>query len=148
MSLVEINWRPDRRETRRFAFSHMIGFILIAWAVWFFAGSWQATRQTGHFVWGPLPLLWGIPLLVGLVSLLGPAFARPFYLLWMALAWVIGTLVSGIVLALFYYLVVTPTGLLLRLFRYDPLCLRARPGVSGWVDRRRPYDRRSGQRMF
>jgi len=35
-----------------------------------------------------------------------------------------------------------------RLFRYDPLRLRARPGVSGWVDRRRPYDRRSGQRMF
>jgi ABC-type uncharacterized transport system permease subunit len=51
-------------------------------------------------------------------------------------AWPIGFVVSHVVLALVYYLVVTPIGLVMRMVGYDPMSRRSDgDGASRWVPR-------------
>ena len=74
----------------------------------------------------------------GLVGVLRPGFLRPVYVLWMALAFPIGWTVSHLLLLIVYYLVLTPIGLLMRLFGYDPLESPARSLGQVVLDAARP----------
>jgi hypothetical protein len=49
------------------------------------------------------------------VFLILPGIARPFYVVWYAVACTIGLVVSNLLLALVYYVVVTGTGLARRI---------------------------------
>ena len=148
MALTQINWKPDAHELRKFALTLMIGFTLLAWLAWWWKGFGQASREAGSFVWGPLPWLWGIPMAVGLVSLIHRRIAMPFYLVWMGIAFVMGTVLGYTVLAIFFYGIITPTGLLLRLSGRDPLRLRRHAKTGNWVDHPRPTTKESCERLF
>jgi hypothetical protein len=61
----------------------------------------------------------------------------------------IGWLVSRVVLAIVYFLVITPIGLIRRLRGHDPLALRADPTASSyWVARQDRTDPASYFRQF
>jgi hypothetical protein len=74
-----------------------------------------------------------------LLVLLGCAWPRtlkPVYLVWMTLAIVLGFLVSHTLLALFFFLVITPIGLVARALGKDFLRLRIDRGArSYWLAR-------------
>ncbi len=148
MALTQINWSPTPKETRQFALSILVGFTIIAWAVWLFQGQLQASRAAGAMRWGSLPWLWGIPMAVGMLSLLHPLIARPFYLLWMGFAFVMGNLMSYVILGLFYYLIITPLGLVLRLVGYDPLRMRKPISGSNWSAHQPPSRDDAHERLF
>ena len=64
------------------------------------------------------------------------AFMRMVFLGMSYLAWPIGFVVSHIILAAVYYLVLTPVGLVMRLVGYDPMKRRFdRDGSSYWIAR-------------
>ncbi len=67
--------------------------------------------------------LW--PWLAGLVFALwgvaAPLTLRPFYRSWMTFGLLLSRITTPLVLGIVYYLVITPTGLVARLFRDDPL---------------------------
>ncbi|ODS29833.1 MAG: hypothetical protein SCARUB_05065 [Candidatus Scalindua rubra] len=65
--------------------------------------------------------LWGIGLLFLILGFILPSILRPVYRLWMLLAYFIGGIVSRVILTVLFYFVLTPTGLVLRLFRKDLL---------------------------
>ena len=71
----------------------------------------------------------GQPVLNDLLSRLPASLELTFaaLLLSTAIALPIGILVSTVVLAVTYYLVLTPIGLLARLFGYDPMARRPKP---------------------
>ncbi|MBW2283863.1 MAG: hypothetical protein JRF65_04595 [Deltaproteobacteria bacterium] len=70
----------------------------------------------------------------GLLLLPGPL--RPVYSGWLKVAHLIGKIITGAVLALAYYLVITPSGLLKRVFGGRPLPLRPdRKAFTYWVQR-------------
>lgn len=85
----------------------------------------------------------GIPTyLFGLLSMLGVGFIlipgklRPLYSGWLKTAHFIGKVITMGVLTLAYYLVITPSALLKRIFGGAPLPTRPRKGVdSYWVPR-------------
>ena len=105
---LEINWHPGFAERRKFALSLVFGFPAIALV--FFLFSWL----TGHS-WKPFfAWLAVIGLFVGALLWLLPQIARPFYLVWYLLASGIGFVVSNSLLIAFYYLIITPLGLVLR----------------------------------
>lgn len=139
MSMVTIDWKPDDVAIRVFARTLMIGFTLIAWVVWYFQGGLAQSREAGVMVWGILPYLWGIPLVLGTLSWLFPAFGRLVYKPWMGIAFVMGTIVSSLILSLVYYLVVTPIGLFMRLRGHDPLRLKRGQRTSNWQERTDPW---------
>lgn len=123
MSLVKIDWKPGPKALRKFGITILIGFILIGLLMHFAFGKPAAAKTC--FIIGAV---------FGLAGLTGTRAALPFYWLWMGLAFVIGSIVSRLLLAVFYYGVITPTGLLRRLMGNDPLALKRRPGQSYWQD--------------
>ena len=80
-------------------------------------------------------------LLVPAVPLLGlgsvwPRSLKWVYLGWMALALLLGHVVSTLLLVLFFFLVVTPIGLLARCLGQDFLCRKwDRQAASYWLSR-------------
>lgn len=78
----------------------------------------------------------GFILLCG--GLLAPSALRVPNRLWWRFAGVLGWINSRILLTLFFFLVLTPTGLLMRLFGRSPLrTVRPDTNWSGYDDRRR-----------
>lgn len=82
-------------------------------------------------------------------ALVAPGPATPLYRAWMLLGRAIGFVTTPLVVALIFFLVVTPTALLLRLLGRDILGLRRDPSMTThWVDRpRRAFERRDFERM-
>ena len=54
-------------------------------------------------------------------SLVAPLTLRPFYRLWMRLGIVLSKITTPVILGVVYFLIITPTGLIARLFRQDPM---------------------------
>ena len=89
----------------------------------------------------------GAALLV--VGLLIPVAARGFHNVWMRFAAALGHVNSRVLLTLFYYLAVTPYGIVSRLVRRDPLRRRGGAEESYWVERKRTRQERAQfERLF
>jgi len=89
----------------------------------------------GHaFVW-LLPL----SVLTGLVTIISPRWLRPFNRVWMKLAALLHTIVSPVVLAVLYFLILTPFGFVQRLAGRDTMRQRFDPRIdSYWISREPP----------
>ena len=105
----EVNWNPDTAARRTFAKSLVIGFPCLA-VVLLLAGY---TTGKGWNV-GLALKLGGIGAAVGVLFYALPVIARPFYVVWYALACCIGLIVGNVVLALIFYVLVTGSGLVKR----------------------------------
>ena len=107
---ADVNWRPDRVGLQGFARSLMIGFPVLA-VVWVVIGR----LSTGAWSFGPATWLTAAGAGAGLLFHALPAVARPFYVVWYGVACAIGLVVSNLLLAAAFYLMLTPIGLLRRL---------------------------------
>ena len=73
------------------------------------------------------------------IALLRPALLAPLNRVWLKLAMLLHRVISPLVLGVLFYLVVAPTGLLMRALGKDPLRLKFdRGSVSYWIERRPP----------
>ena len=103
-----------------------VAAVLLAVAAW----NLYRGRPTVVIIFGAI----GATLLV--VGLLIPPAARAFHTAWMRFAAVLGHVNSRVLLTLFYYLVVTPYGVVTRLVGRDPLRRRGAAQESYWVERK------------
>ena len=124
MAMIDINWNPGRRELRQFAGLWLVFFGGIAVWMYFRDGA------------GPWPTALAVlAAAVGFPGLLVPALLRPVWVVWMAAAFPIGWTVSHLLLGAIFYLVVTPIGLLIRLFGHDPMTRKFDPeAMTYWVE--------------
>jgi len=105
---TEINWKPGLEEKRKFARSLVIGFPSLAV---FFSLVTFLTRHT----WNPFFLRLGvIGFAVGVALWLLPMIAKPFYLAWYFIACCMGFVIGNLLLSLFFFIIITPIGLLMR----------------------------------
>ena len=105
--------------------------LLIA-AVFCIAGGiiyWRTGSQVT-----PLVIL-GIGAVISIFYYLIPASRIFIYYGWMKLVSPIGWVVSHVIFAVTYYLVLTPIGLLMRLFKYDPMARRLESDVPSYWTR-------------
>ena len=125
--MVEINWNPSKRELRQFAGAWFPGFFILVGAM-----AWYRT--------GSLPVaavIWSVAFVVSLVGYVAPAFMRAIWIGWMCAAFPIGWTISHLMLAIVFYLVITPFGFLLRWFGGDAMQrLFDRGAKSYWVPRK------------
>ena len=137
MAVIEINWKPDRRQLRGFGLIALVAFGAIG--VWiFFRHSIFGFEMAGGTAATTATTLWVIAALCAVMALSVPTALRPLYVALSAVTLPIGFVVSYVVLAVLFYLVLTPIGLILRLTGWDPLCRRFDPGANSyWVPRER-----------
>ena len=94
-------------------------------------GLWFLYRHKAHY---PYFLYPGLLLLV--LGLAVPKSLKHLYIVWMTLAFVMGMIVSTVLLTLFFYVVVTPIGLAARCFGKDFLGLKLDAKASSyWLAR-------------
>lgn len=127
--LARINWQPTPRELRLFGAVILIAFGAIGW--------WQASR-----------IIFWSGVAVGAMGLTGTRLALPFYQAWMGLAFVIGSVMSRVMLAVVFFGVVTPVGLLARMAGRDRLALTKKPAATYWRELPDAGDSASYQRQF
>jgi hypothetical protein len=132
MSLVEINWNIDKKELRKFG--------LIAVVVLGTAGI------ILHFVLGVAGIwalmLAGAGLCICLISLVSTKAARTIYLGMTLAALPIGFVVSILLMGIFYFLVLTPVGLVFKLMGRDLLNRRFLPNAATyWSPRQNTSDK-------
>ena len=89
-------------------------------------------RWRGAEPWVVLTLV-SIAAVLSLLSAIAPSLLRPVYRGWMRFGEVLGWINTRIILTLVFFLVVTPIGLLMRLFGRSPM-EPARRGDSYWTD--------------
>jgi len=116
----------------------LVGAVLAAIA------AWNVYKQRPTLAWA-LGAPGGLLVLIGLLS---AAAAQLFHRVWMRVAGVLGWVNSRILLSLLFFLVLTPYGLAMRLFR-DPLRRRGGPADSYWIPRKYPRQPRERfERLF
>src|SRR6266404_524188 len=80
------------------------------------------------------PFLLGIGSTLVLFGAIWPRALKYIYIAWMALAFTLGFVMSNVILILFFFIVVTPIGLLARLFRKDFLARKwDTQAASYWI---------------
>jgi len=85
--------------------------------------------------------LWAVAVSAGflLLAMLRPQVLAPANRLWTKFGVLLHNIVSPLALGILFFLVVTPTGLLLRFFKKDPLRLHFDPAAdSYWIKRDPP----------
>lgn len=125
------NAKDTRHSGRVFAFTLAAGFIFVA-----LVGAWRdiALLTRGGFALAVASFLAGV---------LIPGRLEPVRRGWMALGEAIGRITTPIMLAIVYYLVLTPTGLIRR-----ALVRRPRPAPSYWHARPPLPPRSKMERQF
>ena len=83
--------------------------------------------------------LFGFLSVLGFGFILIPSPLRPVYAVWLKIAGLIGKVITTLILTLAYYIVITPSGLLKRLFGGRPLPVKPdKKAESYWVTRDEP----------
>jgi hypothetical protein len=128
MAMAEMNWNPSDRQLRQFGGIALAAFPAAAWL-------WSAGNPTAVLA---AAVCGGA--LAGL-AMVYPRGAKPLYIMLCLAAMPIGLAVSEITLALLFYGVVVPLGMIFRLAGRDALRLRIdRSAESYWRPKRQPTD--------
>jgi saxitoxin biosynthesis operon SxtJ-like protein len=124
--MIQVNWDPSPRDLRVFSALWLGFFALLGFAA-LRGGSDRAAV-----------VLWAVGASAGLAGLIRPSLVHLLYAIWMGVTYPIGFLVSNLLLAVMFYLVITPVGLLMRLGGRDPMTRRFdRSAASYWDPRAR-----------
>ena len=69
----------------------------------------------------------------------------PLNKVWFKFGILLGKVISPVVMGLVFFLVVTPTGILMKIFRKDLLNLKFNNNKSYWIDKRGPKSKMKNQ---
>ena len=126
MKLVEANWNPSDRQLRQFALICVVAIPLLCWL-------WISADQL------TIGLAAAGGLAIGIIGLLRPSLVKYIFLALMVIAIPIGMVVSEVVLALIFFGVFTPLGLVFRCMGRDALEREIKPDAKTyWQDRKTP----------
>ncbi len=124
---------PNRRQLRSFGITLGIALLVVA----------------GVLYWRAVPgviVVSSIGVLLLIAGLAAPAVLRPLYKPWMALAVLLGFIMTRVLLTLIFVLLFIPTGLLMRLFGRDPLRRKLdHDAKTYWI--RKQYNPESRERL-
>jgi Saxitoxin biosynthesis operon protein SxtJ len=125
MNWCDIPWRPARRTLRQFAGLWIVCFAgLASWHGWIHVHPRLAVAYLIAAV------------TVGPLGLVKPEAIRPIFVGWMAAVFPVGWIVSRLVLAVLFYGLFTPVGLIFRLVGRDALCRSYQPETQTyWTQR-------------
>jgi hypothetical protein len=145
--MIDLNLRPDARTLRQFGWIALVGFglvALLAWRGWLvFAALPEGARDEVALVFAALA---GIS---ALFSLVYPKANLPIYLGLTIVAFPIGFVLSYVIMATLFYVIIAPIGFVMRLFGHDPMHRHFdRAAKTYWLDARPQRPTESYFRQF
>lgn len=123
---MTINWSPAPRELRQWAL--ITGPALGIVGGLFYFVDWGIFRGGEGFA----KFLWGFGAFALVTGMTGTKLGWPAYRAWMGFVYAMSWMIGHVALALVYWLVVAPLGLVARLIGRDRLQLRTRGRGSYW----------------
>ncbi len=130
MSMIEINWHPRHKELRNFGLIALIASVTISLLLYLLKDpgiQWiLAITGTGSAIF--------------LCSLISDELTRIIYIVLTLITLPIGWVMSFIMLAIFYFLILTPLGLVFRLTGRDPLHRKFDSRTESYWLKRQPPD--------
>lgn len=100
--------KTDKTTLKKFSLT--LGSVLLLLSVFFYI------KHKNSCI--PFVLLSGIFFLIALIR---PQLLKSFYIIWMRLAFVLSWMNTRLILCVMFYFVFTPIGLIMKMFRIDPL---------------------------
>jgi hypothetical protein len=129
MSFVEINWHPKRKQLRSFGKIALVITAIISLLLYKLKGV--------SIPWALA--IFAVGFTIFLISMISSRLTRMIYVVLMAVTFPIGLVVSFTLLAIFYFLLLAPFGLIFRLMGRDALCRKFdATAESYWLSRRGP----------
>ncbi|MBN1805956.1 MAG: hypothetical protein JW837_11960 [Sedimentisphaerales bacterium] len=129
MSLVELDWNPRSKQLQNFGRIALVATIVISLLLYLLKGV--------AIQWVSIILVFGI--ITFITSLISLKLTKIIYLGMIVLTLPIGFAVSFVLLAAFYFLLLTPLGFIFRLTGRDPLCRKFDTNAkSYWLKRQPP----------
>src|SRR5690349_7418224 len=114
--------KENPREWQKFVAVMGVAANLIAWLAW-----WRGKIPL------PIPVtVASLAVAVLFAALIQPRWFRGFYRGGMTVSFHIGQVIGKVMLTVFFFVVVMPLGLLLRLFGKDLLNMRRNPAEKSW----------------
>jgi len=139
MSLVEINWHPKRKQLRSFGKIALIVTAIISLLLYVLKGI--------SIPWALA--IFAVGFIIFLSSMISSRVTRMIYVVLTAVTFPIGLAVSFTLLAIFYFLLLAPLGLIFRLIGRDTLCRKFDlTAESYWLSRREPENPEQYFRQF
>jgi hypothetical protein len=113
--------KTGAHDLRKFALTVGGVFVLIGVLLFF-------RHRSGY------PFFLGIGAILAVFGVIWPRALKNVYIAWMALAFTLGFATSTVILVLFFFLFLTPIGLLARLFKKDFLARKLdKHATSYWI---------------
>ena len=105
-------------------------FGIVFFIVFLIIGTYPIFFQGELRIWSLIVSI--IFLLLGIIN---SRFLTPLNLLWFKFGMLLGRIVSPIVMGLVFFLVVTPTGMIMRILNKDLLRLKKKNIKTYWIER-------------
>ena len=129
MSLIEIDWNPKRKQLKDFGKIALAASAVISLLLYLLKGV--------AIQW--CLIIFAVGCIIFIISMISIKLTKMIYLGMILLTMPIGWVVSFILLAAFYYLLLAPLGLIFRLIGRDPLYRKFDPAAkSYWLNRQPP----------
>ena len=107
---------------RNFGIVFFIVFLIIA--------LWPLLKQNEIRIWSLI-----ISFIFFVLGLINSRLLTPLNKLWFKFGILLGNIIAPIVMGIVFFLVVTPTGLIMRIFRKDILKLKKNSRDSYWINK-------------
>ena len=105
-------------------------FGVVFCIVFMIISLWPLLSQNEIRIWSLVVSI--IFLLLGLIN---STLLTPLNKLWFKFGILLGNIISPIIMGIIFFFVVTPTGLLMKIFKKDPLNLKKNNSNTYWTDK-------------
>ena len=127
-----MKYRIKKSSNKNFGIVFFVFFILI--------GFWPLLNDQSYRLWAII-----ISFIFLILGLINSKFLTPLNILWFKFGLFLGKIVSPIVMGIIFFVVVTPTGVLMRMMNKDPLNLKFNNNKSYWIKKNEPKSKMKNQ---
>ena len=134
MALVKMDWNPTAKTLKTFGIVGVVAFPLLALAAYYRFAMFAAIPPAGT-----MPTVWvllGLAAYCGIGAVTTPLILKPLFIGMSVVGVPIGIVVSFLMLAIIYFLVITPIALIFKIIGRDSMTRKFEPAAQTyWVKR-------------
>ena len=106
-------------------------FGIVFFVVFLLIGLWPILKGNELRIWSIV-----ISLIFLILGIINSKILTPFNKVWFRFGIFLGNFISPIIMGIVFFLVVTPTGLIMKLFRKDLINLKKNNSSTYWIEKK------------